>query len=1304
MNKKKLLALLMALVMTFSLVPVTALAESTDDFYVDNGVYHIKNLAGLKAFRNSVNAGKSYAGEAVQLDANIDLTDDNDEYWEPIGKGYYKSGMGWGNDLKEGSTPFSGTFDGQNHTISNLRASTSDNGAVHGWAAGLFGIVNGGTIQNLTIENATVNSDSRFAGAVAGGVVSGTIDHCTVSGEIHISGRHFVGGIVGMSYGTIQNCSVTATGTISADDTRNLDNEADRDGDDVGGIVGYISSTGRVTNCSVDSSALKVSGLRQYGSIVGFIDKGVVEDSTSNALAVRKDTVAIIGTTEYATLQAAFNAVQNNDTITLLDNVTEAVVNNNSNNFSIDLNGFTWTSNGDVLTTTAGTITILATNGGAMTTEASKCCAVWAKGGSVVINGGTFTTKDTEEATIYVSEESSTVTINGGAFQNTAEGQYTYGSSLKPLTLNVRNSLTVDKITVNGGTFYGNNPADGDDNMHGTFLSDNAAAYYDVTNSAWVVTTPILAAKAVAARFVSEVYNHCGSNVADVETPADYFISLSSKPTYVGETATEIDLSVGKNSHIKENDFAANGMKVAWPVVLFSAIGNDPAQITSTKVNGTTYTTLTDNGNNDYTVVQDYDHYENPYIGFGIEGTSSTDKLVTRKVNTYNQTVSTSYGVSTPDAPSTTGGSNYGIWTYWPGYNKTIQQVREMDGQTLDYSIYNTTTGKTAVVHLTLDCKPVPTPVAQIGTTEYASLAEAVESAQSGATITLLSNITLTETVNITKDLTIDLNGHSITATDVRALNVKSGNVTITGTGTISANGEKLGASSSVIRVGDSVANTNAASLTVGENVTIESAKCYGITAFGYNNTDDDKTTAEITLTVNGKVIVTGNQAAISGNGTNELCATTMTIGANAEVRATGDYAIYHPGKGTLTVNGTVSGKGGIEAKSGTVIINNGATVEATAQAQTHTANNNGTSTSGYAIAAVENGGYQGDASVEINGGFITGPIVVEKDSDASWKPSISISGGLFTIEPNSGLIKDGYQVIAADQDPYKYQVGKETATIAVTTDYETENITPVVVTNSDDTKTLVVKPVANLKEITGTTTEIELNNLAIAAENAIPNANSKEVKIITGLSATQAVNGDKAPQTVITDQGKVIFAAKANGGQLRLDKKFTDGTHSTYNAKYGTNGVTKAQAIDYVDLRLQFQFTLPEGVSPSDNDTQWYWTVKYNGIEKTVNGVKFLRVSGDTGYDSKDAVDNTYTSNVVVTNIPVSSYGDLDFSATLTISYVYGGVTYTISQSSEVPLTRDISELANHYATSQDATISDYANEIKQYINSANQ
>ena len=74
--------------------------------YSQEAVLTISDVGEFMEFRDSVNNGKSFAGEEVLLDADIDLSG---ETWIPIGTG---------------ETPFAGKFNGGNHTISGLRITT----------------------------------------------------------------------------------------------------------------------------------------------------------------------------------------------------------------------------------------------------------------------------------------------------------------------------------------------------------------------------------------------------------------------------------------------------------------------------------------------------------------------------------------------------------------------------------------------------------------------------------------------------------------------------------------------------------------------------------------------------------------------------------------------------------------------------------------------------------------------------------------------------------------------------------------------------------------------------------------------------------------------------------------------------------------------------------------------------------------------------------------------------------------------------------------------------------------------------
>ena len=96
----------------------------------------------MQAFADAVNSGESYDGKTVTLTANIDLGGESNP-WTAIGTA---------------ANPFKGTFDGGYHVISGLYIAS-------GSAVGLFGEVNGGTVQNLVVRG-EVNGTSNAAGVI----------------------------------------------------------------------------------------------------------------------------------------------------------------------------------------------------------------------------------------------------------------------------------------------------------------------------------------------------------------------------------------------------------------------------------------------------------------------------------------------------------------------------------------------------------------------------------------------------------------------------------------------------------------------------------------------------------------------------------------------------------------------------------------------------------------------------------------------------------------------------------------------------------------------------------------------------------------------------------------------------------------------------------------------------------------------------------------------------------------------------------------------------------------------------------
>ena len=141
-----------------------------------NNPYIIKTAAQLRELANNV-SNWSYAQAHYKLDADIDCsTLDN---FTPIGTA---------------NNPFKGTFDGNGHTISNLKIAA-------GTYEGLFGYTEGATIQNVTVSNITTQTydgNNQYVGGIASYAKNSTFENCIVeSGTITGNGSANLGGIVG---------------------------------------------------------------------------------------------------------------------------------------------------------------------------------------------------------------------------------------------------------------------------------------------------------------------------------------------------------------------------------------------------------------------------------------------------------------------------------------------------------------------------------------------------------------------------------------------------------------------------------------------------------------------------------------------------------------------------------------------------------------------------------------------------------------------------------------------------------------------------------------------------------------------------------------------------------------------------------------------------------------------------------------------------------------------------------------------------------------------------------------------------
>ena len=267
------------------------------DLVIDDSekTVQISSASAMSAFAVMVNNGKTFENYTVTLDADIDL---NNVAWTPIGP----SG--------DSKNKFMGTFDGCNHTISNLKV--TQEAGYH--AAGLFGalngtvkdlIIDGATIENLSSGSSTVNGTAVVAGSI---YTSGLIDNVTVKNAT-VQGNRYLGGISGYVYGSITNCYVENIKLVATPD--NLTGEYDN-GDKVGGIVGYIvkdgsNDIGTVENCTVKNATIQ--GYRDIGGIAGCANSSEGKEVVINGCSVSDITLTQDFTNGYKTEAADVSTI-----------------------------------------------------------------------------------------------------------------------------------------------------------------------------------------------------------------------------------------------------------------------------------------------------------------------------------------------------------------------------------------------------------------------------------------------------------------------------------------------------------------------------------------------------------------------------------------------------------------------------------------------------------------------------------------------------------------------------------------------------------------------------------------------------------------------------------------------------------------------------------------------------------------------------------------------------------------------------------------------------------------------------------
>ena len=358
---------------------------------------------------------------------------------------------------------------------------------------------------------------------------------------------------------------------------------------------------------------------------------------------------------------------------------------------------------------------------------------------------------------------------------------------------------------------------------------------------------------------------------------------------------------------------------------------------------------------------------------------------------------------------------------------------------------------------------PANTAVAKIGNVKYATLEAAFAAVENGQTIELLTDVTLSDAMNVAiadKSVTLNLGNHTLTG----RTNLKSGNLTI-------QNGTVAGGSEQALNVygsSDSSAE-NYSVLNLASDLNV-SANSFAVCMFGATATTNGygavvNTEATIHTNNNGAIFVSGNLGQnISGDAKNVINVT------GGSITSDNNCAIALNGLATVNVTGgTLTGNTAITVKRGTLNVQNGATLVANGEkVDPAAANNNGTEMTGAAISVTPTYSQYGGMAVNVSGGTITSnnnaalyvghsfdsknnktvtftnPVTlnvtggsfagkdgavfvadaIDGDDDM---PANFISGGKFSAKPAAAYIADGYATKNIDEKPYYYEVSEMT-------------------------------------------------------------------------------------------------------------------------------------------------------------------------------------------------------------------------------------------------------------------------------------
>ena len=313
-------------------------------------------------------------------------------------------------------------------------------------------------------------------------------------------------------------------------------------------------------------------------------------------------------------------------------------------------------------------------------------------------------------------------------------------------------------------------------------------------------------------------------------------------------------------------------------------------------------------------------------------------------------------------------------------------------------------------------------PVCKICDTAYGTLAAAIDAAEDGDTITLLSNMSVSGAyTKVDKSLTIDFDGHTMTSDD----------------GGFDLYGGTTGDATLTLQNGTLETNKWSVWVQTGANLVVAKDMALNATSTDSNKGGITVQNNGSIVTVYGKVTAAGG-ATISGIGNASDGGVTINIEDGAEITNTNSdgLGIYYPNTSELNINGgTISGATGVYVKSGTVNVTGGQ-IFGTGAKIDYEYRSDGATATGNALVIDRCGYPGGDPVANITGGTFTSTNNSAVGSYAGGtvtEPATNfISGGSFSSDPSDYVTGD-YKAVQGEDGLYSVTMKDAVATIGET-------------------------------------------------------------------------------------------------------------------------------------------------------------------------------------------------------------------------------------------------------------------------------